>query len=311
MELRQLRAIIAIADTGSVTKAAECLNVVQPAISRQVRLLEEELGKSIFERTPQGMRLTEEGNLLIQSARRALLAIDQVVSEIRQRPSSVSGIVAVGLLPSTCDLIAGDLVTIIKQQYPAVRLRLCTGYAGQLQEWVERDEIDIALLYDPRDRRTIEVRPLLDEPLFLVGPRDIGITWGEYEPLSTLAGLPLIMPAGSHSVRGIVEQACTSAGISLNIVAEADDTPLTRALLMSEVGYTVLAGIAIADELLGNSVGAVPLGKPILQRRVVVALGNSGRNNESVKCVADVLTGRVKSFVRQGRWPGARLVDFE
>jgi len=311
MELRQLRAVIAISEAGSVTKAAEQLHLVQPALSRQVRLLEQELGRQIFERTHSGMRLTDEGLILVQAAKRALFALDQTVEEIKPRQTDVAGTVTVGLLPSTCDLVAGDLVNAVRSGFPRVRLRQRTGIAGQLQAWVATGEIDIALLYNPREHPATEVIPLLDEPLFLVGPRGPEAEWGDYEPLETLAGLPLILPSGEHSVRDILQRACSVARIPLNVVAEADDIPLTKALLTAGVGYSVLAGIAIAEDLLANRFVAVPMGSPPLQRRVAVVRGTSVNAPLAVSHVTEVLVKKIKSVVRQNRWPGARLVDFE
>ena len=94
MELRQLRAVLAIAQTGSVTKAAELLHVVQPAISRQLRQIEQDLGKPLFQRVHNGMEPTPEGLLLIDHARRALLSLDQAVAEIKPSRGEVAGLVS-------------------------------------------------------------------------------------------------------------------------------------------------------------------------------------------------------------------------
>lgn len=311
MDLQQLRAIIAIAETGSVTKAAERLNIVQPALSRRVRLLEETLGKRIFDRTHAGMRLTEEGERMVQVAKQALFLLYQAIADIGETEHSISGVVTVGLLPSTCELLAGDLVHVVKDRFPKVRLRLCSGYAGELQEWVESGVADIALLYDPRESASVQIRPLLDEPLFLVGLRGSEVEWRDHAPLSILARLPLIVPTGTHSIRGLIERACADSQIPLNIVAEADDSPLTKALLMAGVGYTVLAGIAVAEDLQRNRIAAVPIGKPSLQRRVAMVIAAGSRLTEPAACVADLFEARVKEIVRQNRWPGARLVDFD
>lgn len=310
MELRQLRAILAIAQTGSVTKASDLLHVVQPAISRQLRLLEEELGKPLFVRTRNGMEPTEDGRLLVEGARRALLALDQAVAEIKPTRGVVGGLVTVGFLPSVCDLIAGDLLADVRRAYPHIRLRLTTGYPGQLQRWIEEGSTDLAIYYNPREDSAVDIQPLLDEPLYLVWNKDLLPSPGEGpQPLSVLADLPLIVPSSSHTVRGVLEHACAVENIPLNIVAEADATQLTKTLLLAGAGYTILAGVAVADPALRERVQSVPVGDPLLQRRITLTSSTARRGSAPVRCVKSMLLGLVRRVVEVGAWPGAHLVE--
>ncbi|SDV47369.1 LysR family transcriptional regulator [Chitinasiproducens palmae] len=308
MELRQLRAVLAIADTGSVTKAAEQLHVVQPAISRQLRIIEGELGTALFVRASNGMALTEEGRAFVNHARKALSELDQAVTDIRPAKGVVSGLVSVGMLPSVSDHIAGMLLAEVQRLYPLVRLRLSCGYAGELQEWVQDGTVDLAVLYDAKANAAIEAMPLLDEPLYLVCSNTLPLPKGERVPLDALRNLPLILPSGRHSVRGILEDACAVAGIALDVIAEADATQLTKALLLSGAGYTVLAGIAIADSKLKGQVSSVPLGIPPLRRRVTLCSGVVRRELEPVRRVREVVQTIVHRLTLCGEWPGAVLL---
>src|SRR5689334_4719204 len=105
MELRQLRSILVIAETGSLNAAARRLRVAQPALSRQIRLLESELGTALFVRHARGMALTEAGELLVERSRRGLREIDQARSDVSALAGQVTGQVAIGLLPSVSELI--------------------------------------------------------------------------------------------------------------------------------------------------------------------------------------------------------------
>ena len=109
MDFKQLRAFLTIVETGSVTRASEVLHIVQPAVSRQLRLLEEDLGTPLFHRGRHGMEPTEAGTILIDRARRVLRELDQARDEIRPEPGALTGLVSVGLLPSTSDLLAASL----------------------------------------------------------------------------------------------------------------------------------------------------------------------------------------------------------
>src|SRR5881392_1772329 len=110
MDIKQLKALVTVAEVGSVTRAATVLHLVQPAVTRQIRTLEEELGVPLFERTRQGMRPTEAGAAVVERARRALHELERTRAEVRPTPGEVSGIVTVGLLESTLELLAEPLV---------------------------------------------------------------------------------------------------------------------------------------------------------------------------------------------------------
>ena len=143
LDIKQLRALLVIAETGSVSRAAEILHIVQPAVSRQLRLLEEDLSTALFSRGLRGMELTDSGQLLVEHARRALRELDQAKAEISPEPGVVTGIVTLGLLPSTSDLFAAPLITALKQQYPKLMVRISVGYAGYLQKWLENGDVDV------------------------------------------------------------------------------------------------------------------------------------------------------------------------
>ena len=133
LDIKQLKAIVTVAEVGSVTRAADLLHLVQPAVTRQIRTLEQELGIPLFERTGQGMRPTEAGTIMVDRARRALNELERARAEVQPTPGVVTGIVTLGLLESTSDLLAEPLVTALARDHPGVELRLMTAYSGHLQ----------------------------------------------------------------------------------------------------------------------------------------------------------------------------------
>src|ERR1700751_2108920 len=166
MGLRQLTALVTVAEVGSVTKAAQLLHLVQPAVTRQIRTLEEEVGVPLFDRTRQGMTLTPAGKVLVERARRALHELELARTEIR--PSGrgeVTGIVRVGLLESVLDVLAEPLATAVVSRHPGIELRILTAYSGYLRDWLDSGDIDMSLLYTRADTSSLSVVPLLREPL--------------------------------------------------------------------------------------------------------------------------------------------------
>src|ERR1700760_1853326 len=205
MDIKQLRAFLTIAETGSVTRASEVLHIVQPAVSRQLRLLEEDLGTPLFYRGRHGMEPTEAGTILIDRARRVLRELDQARDEIRPEPGALSGLVSVGLLPSTSDLLAAPLVCRLQELYPELEVNVTVGYAGHLRQWLAGGEVDVALLYDIRPSTALAIQMLLEERLYLVGPSEAGLRADVPVSLQGVADSRLILPTPPHGLRILFE----------------------------------------------------------------------------------------------------------
>lgn len=158
MDLKQLRAFVTVAETGSVTRASGLLNLVQPAVSRQLRLLEDDLGTELFDRGRHGMQLTPAGKTMLEYARRILNEVVRAKAEIRPTEGPVAGIVSIGLLASTSDLLATMLAAEVARRHPGIRLRLTIGYAGHLQDWLEAGDLDAALLYGRKEIPALRIQ---------------------------------------------------------------------------------------------------------------------------------------------------------
>lgn len=305
MDLKQLRALLAIAETGSVTRAAQLLHVVQPALSRQLRLLEDELGTALFDRTRHGMHLTDAGQVLVEHARRALRELDRARAEV-VAPDTVTGTAAIGLLPSTSALLAGPLVRSLQARFPDLKARLTTGFAGHLQQWLENGEIDLALLYEPKPSALLDVQPLLDEKLYLVGPMSAGFRFDKAVALSDVASVKLIMPNPPHGLSMILEHACAVAGVRLNVVTETNSMQIQKELVAHGIGFTILPSAAIFDDVASERLSAAPITAPDLSRRIVLALPTTRRASIAVRSVANELRSLIEGIINRNGWPGAR-----
>lgn len=308
MDFKQLRALVTVAETGNVTRASALLNVVQPAVSRQLRLLEEDVGVILFDRGRHGMRLTEAGKTLVEYARRVLNEIDRARAEIQPSRGTVGGIVTIGLLPSTCDLLSSALVRSVAESYPGIRIRMSMGYAGTLQAWLEAGEIDAALLYDPKQTSTISVQPLLEEDLWVTGLPEHGLRQDKPVSLAELEGQPMILPSASHGLRSLVGHAATLRGIELTIVAETNTMSVQKSLVLGGHGLTILPTIAIVDDLARGILTAAPLVEPTLMRKIVLALSASRPTTKPVRCVVEALLECMKDVVHRGDWLAARWI---
>ncbi len=309
MDLKQLRALLTVAETGNVTKASALLNIVQPAVSRQLRLLEDDLGTTLFERGRHGMHLTDAGKAMVEYARRIMNEVERARAEIKPDQGPISGLVTVGLLPSTSDLLAGALHEAVRQQYPGIRLRIAVGYDGYLQQWLDSGEVDMTLLYDPKPSPTRETLTLLEEELWVVGSPAHKLRTKKPVPFAWLAGRPLVLSNAPHGLRSLVEQAAVLTGTALNVVAETNSMNVQKSLAQTDQCFTVLPSIAVADDVARGALSAAPLKDPPIRRRVVLALPRARQVTTPVRCVHPLLEQCIRKAVQRRVWPATWLAE--
>ncbi|MFJ8109104.1 LysR family transcriptional regulator [Streptomyces sp. NPDC096132] len=306
MDLKQLKALVTVAEVGSVTRAAELLHLVQPAVTRQIRTLEEELGVALFERTRQGMRPTEAGTVMVERARRALNELERARAEVQPAPGAVTGVVTAGLLESTTDLLAEPLVSALARDHPGIELRLMTGYSGHLQRWLDDGDLDLTLLYDLDSTPSLNARPLVRERLWVVAPPGAGLRADRPVAFAEVAARPLVMPAPGHALRALIDAAAARARATMDVVVQTNSMRVQKQLVLAGHGWTVLPGVGIAEDVVHGTLSAAPLGEPEVWRSIVLATPRAGRTPPAVQVVARELVARIESAVARGSWPSAR-----
>jgi LysR family transcriptional regulator, nitrogen assimilation regulatory protein len=309
MDLKQLHALMAIAETGSVTRAAELLHIVQPAVSRQVKLLEEELGVLLFDRERHGMVLTPSGRRFVDRARRALEELAQAKAEIRPQSSQIVGSVVVGFLPNAAERMVGTLMGRLRHNHPRIQLRSYVSYVTDLEAALEKSEIDVALLYlRPDGERRFPCKPLLQESLYLVGPRDAGLDMATPTPMNALAGKAMVLPAASLNVRTLIDRQLRAAGVEPDIAAETTSISVQKSLVLDGVGLAILSGFVIADEVAQGSLTASPITGPAITRTLALGLAAGKVPSTASEEVAEELIHLVHEYVEEGRWPGGQSI---
>jgi len=305
MDYRQLRAFLTIAETGNMTRASEILHLVQPAISRQLRMLEDDIGVKLFERERYGMALTEAGKSLLGYARRAMLELDRARAELSGSSAEIAGIVTVGLLPSTCDLLASQLVTAVAREYPRILIRIVMGYAGAMEQWLESGEIDTAILYGFEHEPRIQAKALLSEPLWLIGSAAARLDKHQPVKLESLAGKAMILPNGPGGIRTIIDRICALSNLTLHVSAETNSMSVQKSLVLGGHGFTIGTPIAFAQELGSGQLSGAPLGEGGFTRTIGLALAANRPVPQPVRHVVELLERCMKESVQQDRWTEA------
>lgn len=306
MEFKQLNYFIHVADLGSFSKASAFLSVAQPALSRQIRNLETELGTELLYRDGRGVTLTEAGGQLLDHAKSILDHTERARSEIIALKDTPTGSATLGLPPTVCQVLVAPLLRRFKESYPNVSLRVVEGFSGHVKEWLASGRIDVGVLYNsPRARRNLKTQELLVENLCLIGPGD-GVSGDEREyPLRKLADVPLILPSRPHGLRLLVDTAAAHAGVTLQVDLELDSLSAIKELVQSGTGWTVLPYAAVYREVELGLMSARRVTSPPLRRTVVLATTGQRPLSAAARALVELIQVQVDDLVSSGKWSGS------
>jgi DNA-binding transcriptional LysR family regulator len=285
------------------------LHMVQPAVTRQIRTLEEELGVPLFDRTRHGMVPTAEGELLVERARRALGELERARTEIRPVPGEVTGIVSVGLLESVADLLAQPLAAAVTRAHPGIELRVLTAYSGHLQQWLDSGDIDLSLLYNLADARSLAVVPLLREKLWAVAPPQAGLSPGSPVPWAEVLAHPLVLPVPGHGLRALIDQARSALTVQPHVAVQVNSMHLQKKLVLAGHGWTVLPAAGVAGDIIAGVLCGAPVTGPEVVRSVVLGLRRGRRTPTAVQAVAAELRRLTGELARSGAWPSVSVIS--
>jgi LysR family transcriptional regulator, nitrogen assimilation regulatory protein len=307
MELSQLRTLIHVAELGSLSKAADRLHIAQPALSRQMRILEEELGFPLFHRTGRGMTLSEQGQEVLQHAIRVMAEIEEIRATAVAADAPLTGEVGIGLPPTVADIISVPLAAAFTKMHPKAKLRLVSAYTGYLLDWIHRGEVDVAVLYDPRPTRSLRSRPLLLENLFLIGPAEAGFSLVRAVPFASLKGRLLLLPSIKHGLRTIVERCAAETGVALDVGIETDSYATLKSLVRHGHGWTILPLTPIQADIGAKGLTAAPLIDPAPVRRLVLSYPSDRPTTRLARFAGAAIERIVKDLVVEAQWAGQLL----
>jgi len=304
MDVSQLRTVIHVAELGSLSKAADRLHIAQPALSRQVRLLEEELGVRLFDRHGRGMVVTNAGQEVLRHAQRIMRELDEIRASVADDDAQLRGHVSIGMPPTVSDILSVPLVSAFQERHPEATLRIVSAYSGYLLDWLHRGQVDVAILFETRPSRSLRSVHLLEEDLHLIGPPGSELDVDRPVPFPVLEHHKLLLPSAGHGLRKIVEDCASLTETRLNISVEADSYSTLKNLVNSGHGYTILPLAPIYDEISAGTLIYAPLADPEPTRRLMMSFPADRPTPRLAKFAGQVLTDTAKSLVESGVWSG-------
>src|ERR1700723_3815255 len=261
MDLKQLEYFRHVAELGSFTRAASFLSVVQPALSRQVRQLETELGQSLFERNGRGVVLTDAGTRLLEHARGILTQVGRARQELEDQRNGDSGHFTLGLPPTLGRSVTVPLVKAFERRLPNAQLATVEGLSAYIVEWLNLGRIDCALVYNALGSPTLDLQPLLEEQLFLIAPLPArGARKARKRvTLAELADYPLNIPSPPHAIRMSVESALAGVDVKIKGALEIECIPAIMDLVRQGHGYAVLPPNAVKSTPWSDEIVVKPI----------------------------------------------------
>lgn len=269
MELRQLEILVAIADHGSVSRAAVSLNLSQPSLSRQVARLEDEVGQRLWVRNGRGVEPTAAGERLLEHARAVLESTRRAIDELRDMSESPAGRVTVGMPPRVALGMSVPLVQGFRQRFPRAVITVLEGLSLSLRESLVAGRLDLALLFDPLPSPQLACEPLMREPLLLVAPP--GSRLPARVGLASLAEFPMVLPSAPNAIRGLLDKVLQPRGVVLDVIAEVGAVQTVIALVADGVGCTVLPASALSAGAVADKLPRAPIGPPTVWNSLVLA----------------------------------------
>jgi LysR family nitrogen assimilation transcriptional regulator len=240
MEFKQLSNFCKVAELGSLTAAAKTLDLTQAALSRQLSMLEAELGVELFRRTGRGLVPTTAGKRLLEQAHLILQQVAAVPRAVRGTGDAVRGNLALGLPPSLARTMVVPLVEAFQAHIPEAVMRSVDGLSANLVELVAGGKLDCAIVYNTTPTDKVVLTPLADESLYLVsGPID-GPTLGTSVPLSDVADLPLIIAGRDNAVHQTLTIGMARLGKVPSVVHEIANLTAILDLVRKGHGYSVI-----------------------------------------------------------------------
>ncbi|UVL21967.1 LysR substrate-binding domain-containing protein [Pseudomonas donghuensis] len=308
MDLRQLRYFVRVVEYGNVTRASEALHIAQPAVSQQIRSLEQDLGMQLLTRSVHGVKPTAAGQTLYRHALDLLRQADSTHELLRQDAETPQGKVSVAMPSSTSRLIAIPLARMIRDRYPGIMLELIEAPSADLPGLLSNRRVALAVVTDAVETPSLALQPLLTEELYLMVWPEFALS-SDNVSIAELGQMPLVMPSAPNSIRSRVEWALREQGRPCEILFEASSTSLLFAAVMARLGVTVLPWSAAYLELHENKLRMAKVDHPQFTRELSLSWHRADVMSNAVQKVKAAIVELTGELRQRPEWARQALAD--
>jgi LysR family hydrogen peroxide-inducible transcriptional activator len=253
MELQQLRYVIAVAEAGNFTRAADLCNVSQPSLSQQIINLEKEVGHKLFHRLGRKAVLTEAGSAFLERAKRILFEVEAATKELSDSPA-LERRITVGAIPTLAPYMLPSLITRCRKRYPNLQINVKEDFKANLLRAVLDGEIDLAIVALPIEENRVHVESLLKEPLLLAVGKHHALAERAAVTAADLADQTFVMLGTSSSLTAQVKSFCGDHHFEPKIGFRCSQVATVKALLAIGTGVSILPRVTRSPEDEGSLV---------------------------------------------------------
>lgn len=249
MELMQLQMLIAAAEEMSLQKAAQRVSRTPQAVSMAIGKLEDEIGVQLFDRTSgRGFRLTAEGEVFADHARRALALLDQALVAVERIGSAQRGRLRIGANQSIGEYLLPRITHIFQERNPGVQLKIVIGYSKFILSALRNGDVDLALIADRPGDKELKVQPLMTDRLIAILNPSHPLADQEAIPLEALATESLILLTEASELRDRVVETFRRFGIQLNLHVETGTLDSVKRLVAQNMGIGIVPSLCVTGE---------------------------------------------------------------
>lgn len=314
LDIPRLRSFLYAAQLRSISRAAMQLRMAQPALSRHIHRLEEELGVRLLVRHGRGVRPTEAGETLLRKGELLVRQLRQTRDEVIAQAGTASGHLAFAMPPGAGQTLAPELIARYRARCPNVSLQVFAALSGFIYDWLLEGRVDLALVHNPPRAKDIVSRALLVEDLYVIAPaaprmerlpKRLRRLPRQFD-LKDLGEVPLILPGRPHGLRLFVEEIAARQSIELGIL-EVDSLEIIKTLVEHGLGFSVMAYNAAQREVERRALRAVPIAAPDMSWTLALAMTERRPSRGALELVR-LIEELVREMVGRGIWRG-RLVE--
>jgi LysR family transcriptional regulator for metE and metH len=294
--LKQLRVLAAVVKTGSVTAAAQRLNVSPPAVTLQMQLLQDLAGLPLVERLGNSTTPTEAGAEILRAVEQIETLLADCGAALAAIAGTKRGTVSVGVI-STAKYFAPRALGAFLRAHPGVDLRLTIGNRAEMIEALNRHEIDIAVMGRPPDQLDVDVNVIGDHPHVIIAPPDHPLARANSVSPAQLANETFLVREPGSGTRGLMERFFSEAGIAPRIGMQIGSNETIKQAVMAGLGVAFISGHVIDSALITRSLAILPVvGLPIIRQWCIAHL-RGRRLMPAVAAVRDFFIEQGGSFL--------------
>lgn len=305
MDIKQLKYFLHVCDARSMSDAAYAAHISQPALSRQIRLLEQDLGVVLFERHARGITPTEASHRLRSEAIRLVRDADRIRETLSADANRPRGSVSIGTPSSLRRFLIGPAIGSVRDDHPDLHFRIREGTSRSIRDLVRSGEADVAVVSTLEELAPFDVMPMLSESLFLVGSPGSLSGEDQHIDLRMLAGLPLALTPSPNSLRVVIDRALSRRKLRAETAVEIESFEMALELVRRGGLHSVFPYCALHDAIAAGTIEARPI-RGLAISWVAITARDKGVS-AATSILREALLSRAVDLVADGTWQTATL----